>query len=77
METERRPSDRRLVLVVSIILLIPALYLASIGPACGLFDRGFISAETYTAYLMPFQYTLGRIPTIVYAFEAYSLLFRQ
>ena len=77
MNASGKVPEQRAVLIVVIGLLIPLFYLASIGPAFGLYERGFISYETYFAYIQPCCYTVAYIPHVRLAIEEYAGLFSK
>jgi hypothetical protein len=48
------------VLALGLVIVLPVLYVASIGPAWGLYCRGVIEAETYDAIYAPVLYVTRR-----------------
>ena len=72
MEQNRRSSDRYVVLVVVGFLLMPLLYVLSIGPVFGLVTRDYISWRAYHVYASPWGYTGGRIEPLRVAMNRYA-----
>ena len=47
MENADRPEEKRSVVAPTLLLLLPVLYLASVGPLYGLNERGILSDSTW------------------------------
>jgi hypothetical protein len=56
------------------VVLLPVLYVASIGPACWLLNRGWISptAEMVLTYFyLPIAWGVRNLPAVQSSYEAY------
>ena len=53
MDAKRERGGWLVPVVLAVALLLPPLYVLSIGPACWLYDRGAISGDTLSGYAWP------------------------
>jgi hypothetical protein len=47
MGSAENPGERRSLLPVVVLVLLPVLYVASLGPVVGLYEHGIISGSTF------------------------------
>lgn len=73
-------NDRRgglAAVVVAIVLLLLLLYVASLGPAVWLYERGYLSDPTVEAIYQPLQVAADRCKPVEIVLDRYAAPWRK
>jgi hypothetical protein len=68
---EKASSRRRVILAVALVVLLPVLYVLSIGPAYCLVQYGYVRRHTYVVTYRPIIFVCSASPSARQATERY------
>lgn len=76
MRNEKKSAGTPLTILALLILVLPFLYVLSIGPAAGLATRGYIDAENNTLkmFYAPIAWSVDNFPVCRVILEPYVKL---